>query len=55
MVGEMGDQILGQPGVDLLVGEDGLPGRLVADVVAQLQALGDEMLGFDLALLVRKS
>ena len=51
LVGEVGDQVLGQPGVDLLVGEDGLPGRLVADVVAELEALRHELLGLDLALL----
>ena len=50
LVGEVRDQVLGQPGVDLLVGEDGLPGGLVADVVAELQALGHELLGPDLAL-----
>ena len=50
LVGEVGDQILGQPGVDFLVGEDGLPGGLVADVVAELEALGHEMLGPALAL-----
>ena len=51
LVGEVGDQVLGEPGVDLLVGEDGLPGRLVADVVAELQALRHEPLGLGLALL----
>jgi hypothetical protein len=55
LIGEVGDQILGQPGVDLLIGEDRLPRMFVADIVAQLQALGDEMLGLDLALLVRKA
>ena len=53
LVGEVGDQVLGEPGVDLLVGEDGLPGRLVADVVAELEALRDELLGLGLALLAR--
>ena len=48
LVGEVGDQVLGQPGVDLLVGEDRLPGRLVADVVAELEALRHEPLGLDL-------
>ena len=46
----MRHQVLGEPGVDLLVGEDGLPGGLVADVVAELEALGHELLGLDLAL-----
>src|SRR5208282_3840223 len=55
LIGEMGDQILGQPGVDLLIGEDRLPRGLVADIVAQLQALGEKMLGLDLALLVGKA
>ena len=54
LVGEVRDQVLGQPGVDLLVGEDGLPGGLVADVVAELQALGHEVLGPDLALVARE-
>ena len=45
LVGEMGDQVLGQPGVDFLVGEDGLPVRLVADIVAELKALRHELLG----------
>ena len=50
-VGERGDEVLGQPGVDLLVGEDRLPVALVADVVAELQAAGDEVPGLPLALL----
>ena len=53
LVGEMGDQVLGQPGVDLLIGEHGLPVRLVADVVAKLKALGDELLGFARPLFAR--
>ncbi len=44
-VGEVHDQIFGKPGVDLLVGEDGLPARFVTDIVAKLKALGDELLG----------
>ena len=55
LVGEVRDQVLGQPGVHLLIGEDGLPGGLVADVVAQLQTLGDEVLGPDLALVLRQA
>ena len=51
LVGEVGDEVLGEPGVDLLVGEDGLPVALVADVVAELEAAGDEVLGLGLALL----
>ena len=33
LVGEVGDQILGQPGVDLLVGEDRLPRGSVGQIV----------------------
>ena len=53
LIGEMGDQVLGQPGVDLLVGKHGFPVRFVADVVAELKALGDEFLGLTCALLAR--
>ena len=49
-VGEVGDEVFGQPGVHLLIGEDGLPGRLVDDVVAQLEAVGHERLGLRLDL-----
>ena len=55
LVGEMGDQVLGQPGVDFLIGEDGLPGRLVADIVAELKALRDKLLGFSRALFSRQA
>ena len=44
-VGEVHDQVFGEPGVDLLVSEDGLPVRFVTDIVAKLKALGDELLG----------
>jgi hypothetical protein len=54
-VGEVHDQIFGKPGVDLLVGEDGLPARLVTDIVAKLKALGDELLGAAGALLAGKT
>ena len=54
-VGEVRDQIFGKPGVDLLVGEDGLPVRLVADIVAKLKALRDELLGAARALFARKA
>ena len=50
LIGEVRDEVLGEPGVDLLVAEDGLPGRLVADVVAELEALGDEPLRLLLAV-----
>ena len=52
-VGEVGDEVFGQPGVHLLVGEDGLPGRLVDDVVAELEAVGHERLGLRLDLRAR--
>ena len=53
LVGEMGDEIFGQPRVDFLVGEDGLPARLVADIVAKLKALRHELLGFPGPLFAR--
>ncbi len=54
LVGEMGDEVFGQPRVDFLVGEDGLPARLVADIVAELKALRDKLLGFPRPLFTRQ-
>ena len=54
LVGEVGDKIFGQPGVDFLVREDGLPVRLIADIVAQLKALRHELLGFAGLLFARQ-
>ncbi len=51
LIGEMGDQVFGQPGVDFLIGEHSFPVRLVADVVAELKALGDEFLSLTFTLL----
>ena len=50
LIGKVGDQVLGQPGVHLLIREDRLPRGLVDDIVAKLQALGHEMLGPEFAL-----
>ena len=54
-VGEVGDEVFGEPGVDLLVREDGLPVGLVADIVAKLNALRHEFLGPACSLLARKT
>ena len=54
LVGEMGDQVFGQPGIDFLVGEHRLPARLVADIVAKLKALRHELLGFARPLFARQ-
>ncbi len=54
LVGEMGDEVFGQPRVDFLVGEDGLPARLIADIVAKLKALCHELLGLARALFPRQ-
>jgi hypothetical protein len=45
LVGKMSHEIFGQPRVDFLVREDGLPVRLIADVIAELKALRHELLG----------
>ena len=50
LVGEMRNQILRQPGVHLLIGEHRLPGRLIADIVAELETLRDEFSGLALSL-----
>ncbi len=39
LIGEVGDQVFGEPSVDFLIGEYGLPGRFVANIVAKLKAL----------------
>ena len=54
-VGEVRHQVLGQPGVHLLVGEHRLPVGLVDDIVAKLNALSDELFGAAGALFSRKA
>jgi hypothetical protein len=54
-VGEVRHQVLGEPRVHLLVGEHRLPVGLIADVVAKLNALRDELLGPARALFSRKA
>ena len=55
LVGEIGDEILGQPGVHFLIGEDGFPTGLVADVVAELEALSHKFLGSSRTLFSRQA
>jgi hypothetical protein len=45
LVGEMSHEVLGQPGIHLFIAENRLPAWLVANVVAKLEAAGDEPLG----------
>ena len=54
-IGEVGYEVFGEPGVHLLVGEDGLPVGLVADVVAKLNALRDKLFGAAGPLFSRKA